>query len=55
MDLKKARELLGEKNKEYDDDQLQKLIDDVSFLAQAAVDKIKKMKKKELEELLEKK
>jgi len=55
MDLKKARELLGDEGDKYDDEQLQKLIDDVGFLAQAAVDKLRKMTKKELEELLSKK
>jgi hypothetical protein len=55
MDLKRARELIGKESEKYDDEQLQKLIDDVSFFAQAAVDKLRKMTKKELEELLKKK
>jgi hypothetical protein len=54
MDIKKARRILGEESLKYDDDQLQKIIDDVKFLAQVAVEKIHKMTKKELEELLKK-
>ena len=55
MDLKRARELIGKESEKYDDEQLQKLVDDVGFLAQAAVDKLRKMTKKELTELLKKK
>lgn len=54
MNIKRARELIGEENKKYDDEQLQKLIDDVSFLAQAAVNKIKKMTKEELKQFVDK-
>lgn len=54
MDIKRARELLGDKNIEYDDTQLLELIDDVSFLAQVVVEKIRKMTKKELEEFVKK-
>ena len=55
MNLKRARELIGKESEKYNDEQLQKLIDDVSFLAQVAVDKLRKMTKEELEELLKKK
>ena len=55
MNIKRARELLGDEGNKYDDEQLQKLIDDVSFFAQIAVEKLRKMTKKELENLLKKK
>lgn len=55
MDLKRARELIGKESVKYDDEQLQSLVNDIEFLAQAAVDKLRKMTKKELEELLKKK
>lgn len=42
MDLSKARMLLGEKSKNYSDEQLQSLIDDVMVMAEACCLIIKK-------------
>ncbi len=55
MDLKKARELLGEENNKYDDDQILEFIDTAKLLSSIAIDTIQKMTKKELEELVKKK
>ena len=55
MDIKKAREVLGEESNKYDDDQILEFIDTAKLLSTIAIDTIQKMTKKERTELLSKK
>jgi hypothetical protein len=48
MDIKKARDLLGEENKKYTDDQVLNFIETAKLFADIAIEKIKKMTPKEL-------
>lgn len=42
MTIKKARELIGEANIKYNDAEILRLIEDVRFLADVVIEKIKK-------------
>ncbi|MEL7666137.1 MAG: hypothetical protein AAGU06_01775 [Candidatus Shapirobacteria bacterium] len=55
MDIRKAREILGEESNKYDDDQILEFIETAKLLSNIAIEKIQKMTKEELEELLSKK
>lgn len=55
MDIKKAREILGEESGKYDDDQILEFIDTAKLFSEIFFEEIQKMTKKELKELLKKK
>lgn len=48
MDIKKARELIGEENTKYTDDQILHFIETARFFAEIAIEKINKMTPEEL-------
>lgn len=51
MTIERARELIGETNIKYSDAEILQLIEDVRFLADVVVEKIKKMTPKEIKKL----
>lgn len=55
MDIRKAREILGEESSKYDDDQILEFIDTAKLFSEIFFEEIHKMTKKELKELLKKK
>ena len=55
MDIKKAREILGEKGSNYDDNQILEFIDTAKLFSNIFFEEIQKMTKEELKELLKKK
>lgn len=54
MTIERARELIGEANIKYSDAEILRLIEDVRFLADVVVEKIKKMTPEEIKKFLEK-
>lgn len=55
MDLKKAREILGEDGNKYDDNQILEFIDTAKLFSDIFFEEIQKMTKEELKELLKEK
>lgn len=51
MDIKKARELLGEENKKYTDEEILQFIDTAKFFTEIAIEKINEMKPKKMKSL----
>ncbi|HPJ16936.1 MAG TPA: hypothetical protein PK639_01740 [Candidatus Woesebacteria bacterium] len=55
MDLKKAREILGEEGNKYDDNQILEFIDTAKLFSEIFFEEIQKMTPKELKDLSKKK
>lgn len=55
MDIKKAREVLGEKSDKYDDNQIIEFIDTAKLFSEISFEEIQKMTPKELKDLSKKK
>ena len=55
MNIKKAREILGEESNKYDDNQILEFIDTAKLFSNIFFEEIQKMTKKELDELVSKK